>query len=434
MKLPVYIVAFLAVLVPAAAQPNAANPEAVAEVRAGKRGVANAAWWGFAAEDSTAALQAALDSGAKKVIVPYMGSPWVITPVKLRGNQEVLLEPGVVVLARKGAFSGSNDSLLTADGVDNLTIRGYGAVLRMHKADYQRPPYKKAEWRMGLALLGVKNVLVEGISSESSGGDGYYISGNGTRRWSENVTVRNCTANNNHRQGMSVISAVNLVVENCRFSSTAGTAPEAGIDLEPDTEEERLQNIVVRNSIFENNRGHGMLVYLRPLTRKSAPVSIRFENCLTRMSPDAEGVGAGMAVGAARDDGPQGLIEFVNCVSENTAREGARIYDKSASSVKVRFVNCHWQSPWRGQAEDYAGPRVPVLLHARRPAISSSPGGVEFDGCYVHDKVDRPAVQFESENPLKLSAVSGSIYSTGAKTPRARLGEGSVNLRVIGIP
>ncbi|MCC6394878.1 MAG: right-handed parallel beta-helix repeat-containing protein [Bryobacterales bacterium] len=434
MRLLVCFGALLPILVSAAAaQPNTADPRAVAEVRAGKRDTANAAWWGFSAGDSTAALQATLDSGAKKVIVPYMGAPWIITPVKLRGNQEVLLEPGVVVLAKKGAFLGPSDSLLTADGVDNLTIRGYGAALRMHKADYQQSPYQKAEWRMGLSLRGVNNVLVEGISSDFSGGDGYYIAGNATRRWSENVIVRDCAAEGNHRQGMSVISAVNLLVENCRFSSTQGTAPESGIDIEPNIEEDRLQNVLVRNCIFENNSGHGMQVYLRPLSRKSAPVSIRFENCLTRMRPEAAGAGAGMVVGAARDDGPQGLIEFVNCASENTAREGALIYDKSASSVKVRFVNCHWHSPWQGQVPNYAGPRVPVLLDARRPAISSSPGGVEFAGCYVYDTVNRPAVQFESEKPLSLSDVSGVIYSVGARTPRARLGDGgkNVNLRVI---
>lgn len=434
MRSLVCLTAPFSILISAAvAQPNIADPQAVAEVRAGKRDTANAAWWGFSAEDSTAALQAALDSGAKKIIIPYMGTPWILTPVNLRGNQEILIEPGVILLAKKGAFLGRGDSLLTADGVENLTIRGYGAVLRMHKSDYQQPPYQKAEWRMGLSLRGVKNVLVEGISSDFSGGDGFYIAGNGARRWSEDVVVRNCSAHGNHRQGMSVISAVNLLVDNCRFSSTQGTAPESGIDLEPDSEEERLQNVLVRNSIFENNSGHGMQVYLRPLSRKSAPVSIRFENCLTRMLPGTSGVGAGMVVGGVRDDGPQGLIEFVNCTSESTAREGALIYDKSASSVKVRFVNCHWHSPWQGQVPDYSGPRVPVLVHVRRPAISSSPGGVEFIGCYVYDRVNRPAVQFETEKPLGLSDVSGTIYAVGAKAPRARLGDSlkNVNLRVL---
>jgi len=52
---------------------NARNPEAVAAVQSGKLTVANAAWWGFDEEDATEALQAAVNSGARKVIVPNLG-------------------------------------------------------------------------------------------------------------------------------------------------------------------------------------------------------------------------------------------------------------------------------------------------------------------------------------------------------------------------
>lgn len=98
--------------------------------------VVNASQFGFDREDATKALQAALDSGARKVVIPFMGAPWVVTPLQLRGNMEIVLEPGVVLLAKKGAYLGTGDSMLTANGVENLTIRGYGATLRMHKKDY----------------------------------------------------------------------------------------------------------------------------------------------------------------------------------------------------------------------------------------------------------------------------------------------------------
>ncbi|MBS1829271.1 MAG: right-handed parallel beta-helix repeat-containing protein, partial [Acidobacteria bacterium] len=401
-------------------QPSVRNAQAVEDLRAGKIATANAAWWGFEAEDSTRALQAAIDSGAKKVIVPYMGSPWILTPVRLRGNQELHLEPGVVLLAKRGSFLGRGDSLLTADGMENLLIRGYGATLRMHKADYQKPPYDKAEWRMGLALRGVKNVRVEGLRSESSGGDGFYISGNRTREWSEDVVVKDCVAEDNHRQGMSVISAVNLTVENCRFAKTGGTAPEAGLDLEPDVETERMQNVVVRNSVFEYNNGDGVLVYLRPLTGKSAPVSIRFENCVMR---GGGGMGrAGIRVSAVRDDGPQGLIEFINCVTEDTGRESAGVTEKSAKNVKVRFVNCHFRNPWQSVSPTVSVPRVPIFLEVRREEIATTVGQVEFVDCYVHDVVDRPVLRLESESGKGLVDVRGRIYAPFAKRGRVMVG------------
>lgn len=78
-------------------------------------------------------------------------------PPQLRSHQEVLFEPGVLVLAKKGEFRGRGDSLFTASGVENLTVRGYGATFRMHKRDYQKAPYEKAEGRMGLSLRARRN-------------------------------------------------------------------------------------------------------------------------------------------------------------------------------------------------------------------------------------------------------------------------------------
>lgn len=375
------------------------NPQAVREVLSGKRTAANAAWWGFHAEDSTATLQAAFDSQAKTVMIPYMGEPWIVRPLKLRSAQEVIFEPGVLILAKKGEFLGKGDSLFTAEGVSNLVLRGYGATLRMRKKDYEHPPYAKAEWRMGVSIRGCKNVHIAGLRVESTGGDGFYVDGGGSRLWSEDIVIRHCISNDNYRQGISVISAVNLLVEDCVFSNTSGTAPESGIDIEPDSPKQRLVNCVIRNCVFENNRGNQMAVYLRQFDKQTAPVSIRFENCLARMSPSTtispggkcNGYAA-MAIGAVKDDGPQGLIEFRNCTAENACKEGVRIYDKSAKGALVRFVNCSWRDAWMAGAGAHPGLRVPVLIQLRRPFLTEDYGGIDFVDCYVYDTLNRPAV------------------------------------------
>src|SRR5688572_2033662 len=124
-------------------QRRQANPAAVAEVQAGKRTEANAAWWGFDPKDSTRFLQAAINSGAKTVIVSNMGADWIITPITLAGDQEIIFEPGVVVTAKPGEFHGTHDSLFRADSKTGITLIGYGATLRMQKADYQSDKYQK---------------------------------------------------------------------------------------------------------------------------------------------------------------------------------------------------------------------------------------------------------------------------------------------------
>jgi len=422
------------------------NQPAIDEVAAGMRTTAEADWWGFDEQDATDSLQAAIDSVAERVVVPYVGKPWIVRPIRLRSDQVVTFEPGVLLLAKKGEFHGGGDSLLTAQNASDITIRGYGAVLRMRKTDYQGDAYEKAEWRMGLRLMGCRRVTVEGLRIENTGGDGIYVGSTRKNRWCEDVAIRDTTCWGNHRQGISVISAVNLLVENCLLAETDGTPPESGIDFEPDSADERLVNCVVRNCRFENNSGHAILVYLKPLATESQPVSIRFENCVSRMgkpgmSPrdfDNRRIHgwSGMAVGAVSDDGPQGLVEFVNCTSENTGREGAKVFDKSARSVRVRFVNCRWSNSWLSRHGEIAGPRVPVLLHLRNPEITRHPGGVEFVDCKVFENRIGALVQYVDDSEKHgLQNVTGEIGVRNRFGSRAQLGRDTrnVDLRLVEI-
>ena len=418
---------------------HATNFQAITEVDQGSRTTASAAWWGFNTEDTTEILQAALDSKAKTVIIPYMGIPWIVRPLRLHGDQEIIFEPGVLVLAKKGEFKGKGDSLFTASDAENLTLRGYGAVLRMRKKDYQNAPYDKAEWRMGIAIHGGKNVLIEGMRIESSGGDGIYFDPGTKRKWSEDCTVRNVTCYDNHRQGISVISARNLLIEGCSLSGTSGTAPESGIDLEPDTPDNVLENCIIRNCLFENNAGNAAAVYLKPLTTESKPVSITFENCIARMGKPGDpaeavenaqlGGWGGYAIGAMRDAGPKGLIELRNCVSENTGREGLRIYDNSAEGVKVHLLNCSWRNAWLSDPLDYDGPRSPISIVLRRPELTTRFGGVEFVDCHVYDTKDRPAlVVHELKSEFGIRDIKGSITVHNPYGARAELGKNPQNV------
>ncbi|MCA9413986.1 MAG: right-handed parallel beta-helix repeat-containing protein, partial [Candidatus Omnitrophica bacterium] len=250
---------------------NFSNPTAVEEVLSGSRETANASWWGFDEEDSTEILQSAIDSGAQKVVIPNMSKPWVVRPIQLKGDQELVLEEGVVVEAKRGEFRERGDSLFTAKDIDNLTIRGYGATLKMQKEDYMVGDvlhrlgwnrwfgqYEKAEWRMALRIRGCKNVQVLGLTLSDSGGDGIYIADGKDRKISENIAIRDVVCDNNYRQGISIIGVKNLLVEDSVFKNTWGTPPSAGVDIEPDGEDDVVQGVVFRNCRFEDNYGDGI--------------------------------------------------------------------------------------------------------------------------------------------------------------------------------
>ena len=405
-------------------QSNAPNPEAVEQVVSGERTDANAAWWGFDPEDSTEFLQAAIDSGAKTVTVPRMDSEWIVRPIKLRSDLELVFEQGVVVLAKKGEFKGKGDSLFTATDASDIVVRGDGSTLRMRKADYQSDAYEKAEWRMALDFVGCSRVRVEALQLESSGGDGIYIGATEKQPYCEDVVIRNVICHDNHRQGISVISAVNLLIENCVMSNTDGTAPQAGIDLEPNNPSERMENCVIRNCIMTGNSGAGILIYLKPLSRESAPVSILFENCIVRGGEDT-----GIGVGAV--SGPKGTIEFKNCVVEGAAKGGIYVYDKDPDSARLRFVNCVWKNCATGPG--FKDKRSPLVLHLRRPEVAKKLGGIDFINCSVHDRFDRPALTVEErEGDFAVYDLQGEIlvHNKHGATMEVGLKPVDVGLRV----
>ncbi len=211
---------------------------------------------GYNTVDATAALQAAINTG-QNVWVPNVGSDWIVTPIELtHKDQEVRFEAGVVVSAKAGEFRGRGSCLFSARSKRNVTLSGHGATFRMRKADYTREPYSKSEWRHALKLVNVKNVEVVGITFENTGGDGIYVGGGDDG--SRDVSIRHVIIDGAYRNGISVISATNLLIDNVVIVNTSGTSPQTGIDIEPNDLNQTIRNIVIRNSVLMNNKWFGI--------------------------------------------------------------------------------------------------------------------------------------------------------------------------------
>ncbi|HBO46204.1 MAG TPA: hypothetical protein DD670_20225, partial [Planctomycetaceae bacterium] len=214
-----------------------------------------AADFGYNPVDATSALQAAIDSGADTVIVDKMAADWTIQPVFLNSsNQRIVFEDGVKVVAKAGSFHGIYDCLFLANAQSNITLSGYGATLQMRKDDYLSSDYTDSEFRMAIRLGGCTNVTIEGLTILDTGGDGVCMASWGPDRpWCENVVIRDIVCDNNYRQGISICSVKNLLVDNCIFANTNGTPPASGIDIEPDKLFERIDQVTIQNSIIHAN-------------------------------------------------------------------------------------------------------------------------------------------------------------------------------------
>jgi hypothetical protein len=379
------------------------DKRAIEDVLAGRRKVARAAWWGFQPEESTRALQAAINSGAEKVIVEKMNAPWIVEPIKLVGNQELVFEKGVVVLAKSGAFHGPSDSLFSAANKTNIKLTGYGAphaVLRMRRNDYASPEYSKAEWRTVLALTSCSNVTISGMTLTESGGDGIYL---GTSRGSEpckNVVIKDVICDRNYRQGISVINAENLLIENCVLKNTGGTSPRAGIDFEPNGPSERLVNCVMRNCVVENNEGCALQIYAPMFDAATAPMSMRFENCATR----GTNRGSVSITSSCGKKGPvRGTIEFSHCQFEDAGRAGVTVTSNSVRGVKIRLADCTL-----ADAAEKPSITSPIVFTSHKEDAEDV-GGVEFAGLTIKETTNRPLMKFYNVSGRRIRNLSGSL-------------------------
>ena len=366
------------------------NKEKIAEVKSGKIKEARVEWWGFDKNDSTEALRKAINSGASKIIVSKMDSPWLIKPVQLQSNQEIVFEKGVVVRALPGAYKNIYDCLFQARGKKNIILRG-DAVLMMNKKDYQdKTQYKLSEWRHAISLLSCENIKIIGLTIKNSGGDGVYVGvlrGKNKRHQSycKNILIDKVICDNNHRQGITVISVENLLIRDSQMNNTAGTAPMAGIDFEPNCANERLVNCVMENCSFEGNKVYGFLIY-STLSDKSKPISISLRNC----SIKGGGLGIVIKMNPRIKNPANGFVKFINCRVENSADAGIELKNFRSNGWKVIFEDCKLQNT----AVKQPG-RSPIMISLSSKSNFST-GNVEFKNCKVVDKMKRPLMQFNN--------------------------------------
>ncbi len=394
------LLAGLIALCPAELESSQFNdPEKVAEVLSGERDTAYVSWWGFDEEDSTEYILAALISGAKTVIIPNVGKDWVIRPVRLpRDNQEIVFEEGVVVSAKRdGSFESVTSQLISLYNRENVVLRGHGATLKMWKEDYQSEPYEPAEHRHALGLHISNNIKVLGLTMLDSGGDGIYI------RRCEDIVIRDVICDGNRRQGISIIGAKNLLIEDAILRNTAGTNPQSGLDIEPHRDGLFMENVVIRNTISENNAGRGFIVNLGRLTSASDPVSVRFENCVARNNLE------GISLMRFRDENSvKGTVEFVNTTSEWNRLSELAVRDTGADSpTELKFTDCTFRGRSQRSGVFYFG--LEVRWERDRPVHNW--GGLEFKDCVVEAHGERLFVDIKPEVMRRggISDVKGNI-------------------------
>ena len=200
-------------------------------------------------KDDTAAIQAALDKNSS-VYIPG-GTYYINVDEMLRLNSGQTLTLSDEATLQALPTSSSLYGIIAIFGVSDVTVTG-GRIV----GDRWSHEGTQGEWGMGIYLgYGASNVEISDIYISDCWGDGVYF-GNGDTPISY-VTIDNVTCDNNRRQGMSISNAIHITVTNSTFKNTHGTAPEAGIDIEPDPGN-TLYDITIQNTQCIGNAGSGI--------------------------------------------------------------------------------------------------------------------------------------------------------------------------------
>lgn len=205
--------------------------------------------------DDTAALQAAITQVASNgtVFVPpgtYLVN--ALTYLKLKSYMTLKLAPGATLKALPN--NATDYRIVSLDTVNSVNVIG-GVI----QGDLYEHTGATGDHGMGLRIQGATNVCVANVTARDCWGDGFYIGG----KPCSNITLVNVTADNNRRQGLSITWGESILVRDSTFRNTGatqGTAPKAGIDIEPNVGN-WVKDVVVLNSQLYSNWGAGLQLY-----------------------------------------------------------------------------------------------------------------------------------------------------------------------------
>ncbi|MBR2839453.1 MAG: right-handed parallel beta-helix repeat-containing protein [Kiritimatiellae bacterium] len=349
--------------------------------------------FGWNATNATKCLQAAFDSGAATVVIDRQAGDWIVEPVFLRSNLEVVVEDGVVVRALSGAYRGIYDCLFSARGVTNVVLRGEGsALLCMERDAYtDRKAYRFSEWRHTLNIISSSNVRVFDMALRHSGGDGIYVGRNST-----DVDIRRVDCRDHYRQGVSVTGAHNLTIADSRFACTKGTPPQCGIDFEPNGPSDRLSGCLVENCEFDGNASSGILLYLTNLDETSEPISVTLKNC--RAVGNAAN-GLALTVGAnGRRKPVKGAIRIEGCRFAGNKSRTMSVSGISRDTASVVVKDTLFDS----RGGEWSG----ILVC--NSGLTADAANLSFENCrLVADK--EPAVEFSGALGVGIESVGGTL-------------------------
>lgn len=281
------------------------------------------------AENDSAAINNALLTSSKVILQEgtYYISP--LAPVSIPANKHLVFETGAVL------------KIIPIDSGNHvgIAIENDNVILDNPAVDGQRTLMgDSVGFGHGIYINNAKNCVINNPKSNNCFEDGIYITG-----LNEDITINNPICNNNRRQGITVVSAKNLVIKNPVCTNTNGLSPEAGIDIEPNNNTDILDNILIDNPVTENNNGSGVVVNVNKLKGVNKIINIKVLN------GKDDGSYAGVTIQNIMDNTHKltGAIRFDDYMSVNAKTTGIQLLNYGAlntpkiSLIRPKVIDCN---------------------------------------------------------------------------------------------
>lgn len=172
--------------------------------------------------------------------------------IQLKSNMHMKMDPNAVLKVKGNSLERSY--LINISGISNVEVSG-GRLM----GDRNEHTGTTGEWGYGIRIGGgASNLNIHDVYIANFWGDGLCIGG-----YAHDIEIRRVVATNNRRQGLSITRSYNIGVYDSEFSYTNGTAPQYGIDVEPDPHPDGFyaRNIRIENNYIHHNKAGGILLY-----------------------------------------------------------------------------------------------------------------------------------------------------------------------------
>lgn len=214
-----------------------------------------------------------------KVIMPNF--PVLTTGINVRSNSSLYFPENAKLILQPNAKE--RYQVIAIHGVENVKI--FNPVVigdrKYHKGS-------KGEWGFGIDIRQARNIDVYNANVSNCWGDGIVITesslGNKNQRYNtSNIRIYNAFLDYNRRNGITITGGVNILIQGAVINNSFGTAPQSGLDIEPDNHLAFLDNIKIYDTKI-NNADKGLTIVLNKFlnNKLSKNVSVDIKNLIVK--------------------------------------------------------------------------------------------------------------------------------------------------------